>query len=262
MIGRTVLVAAAILALAGSAPSAAKDEAGAKKIADDLWLASIAARDCPDTSLNKDMLLFWSKTLISDFDGDKDIAADLVQTTKGTRLAHRRGRRVETGADAVLRGYVDRLQRERNRAGQFDPSRAVSPHPCPSPERERGLGAAVHEETAGGAEPFFVLLAGGGKVGGGAFDRRLVFHVGGEQPMGGGLGNQALAQRVEARERELVDIRPRPTIVGTLDDLGVERVPVYFFSLSASSRAMIFMPQAESTDGSAATRSPEAKGSS
>ena len=80
--------------------------------------------------------------------------------------------------------------------------------------------------------------------------------------MGGGLGNQALAQRVEARERELVDIRPRPTIVGTLDDLGVERVPVYFFSLSASSRAMIFMPQAESTDGSAATRLPEAKGSS
>lgn len=86
MIGRTVLVAAAILALAGSAPSAAKDEAGAKKIADDLWLASIAARDCPDTSLNKDMLLFWSKTLISDFDGDKDIAADLVQTTKGLAL--------------------------------------------------------------------------------------------------------------------------------------------------------------------------------
>ena len=76
------------------------------------------------------------------------------------------------------------------------------------------------------------------------------------------LGAEAAAQRIEARERELVDIGPRPTVVGGLDDLGVERVPVYFFSASASSRAMIFMPQAESTDGSAATRSPEAKESS
>ncbi len=76
--------------------------------------------------------------------------------------------------------------------------------------------------------------------------------------MGGRVRHQPLAQGFKARERELVDIRPSPRVVCGLDDLGVERVPVYFFSgASPSCLAMIFMPQAESTDGSAATRSPE-----
>ncbi len=105
-------------------------------------------------------------------------------------------------------------------------------------------------------------LAGLGEVGGGGLDRRFVADIGGEQPVRRRLGAKTFAEGVETRERELVDIAPRPTIVGGLDDLGVERVPIYFFCASASSRATIVMPQAESTEGSAAIRSPLAKGSS
>jgi hypothetical protein len=77
-----LLLAAAILALAGSAPSAAKDEAAAHQIVFDLALASWAGGACSAVmQVDQDAVLQWSRVIISDLDNNSAAAEAMVKAT-------------------------------------------------------------------------------------------------------------------------------------------------------------------------------------
>jgi hypothetical protein len=77
-----MLLAAAILALAGSAPSAARDEEAARRIVFDLAIASWAGGACsPVMQIDHEAVLHWSRIIISDLDDDSGAVEAMVKTT-------------------------------------------------------------------------------------------------------------------------------------------------------------------------------------
>ena len=101
MIGRTVLVAAMLFALAGSAPSAAMDKQAARTKVDELLSASAATGLCHEFRVSAGRQLAMLGAAGEDLDGDLDALKALVDASRErvveavsmayVKLGHERG---------------------------------------------------------------------------------------------------------------------------------------------------------------------------